>query len=102
MLKANSNLTILEDNIMCQFETQEAKEAFMWAKTVTGTIEAETFALEVDLLLMCSVNIPEMIVLASRQYNNQMTINQAEDLKKFILTRHCHWRFPDTKGDWLR
>jgi hypothetical protein len=104
------NYTILQQNIMLQFETDFAQRAFLWASDRPDAdrylYKAEAYAREVEYL---ASQLEPMIDAAWNVLHNQQPNNPhlhwddevADDLLRFHLKRHAHWRFPDAKTDWL-
>lgn len=104
------NYTILQQNIMLQFETDFAQRAFLWASERPDAdrylYQAEAYAREVEKLV--AFLDPEIeatwTVLRDHQPDNphlQWSEEVADDLLRFHLKRHAHLRFPDAKADWL-
>lgn len=97
-----SNLTILQQKVLLQFETTFAQEAFLWACTRRDAdryqYAAEAYAREVEQLVSAS---DPMLALAALPFAEDWSNEKQEDLLRFILKRHLHWRFPDAKDGWL-
>jgi hypothetical protein len=96
------NYTILQQNIMLQFETDFAQRAFLWASDRPDAdrylYDAEAYAREVEALV---ANLEPMLRLAAEPFSDRWDDEKHDDLLRFNLKRHAHLRFPDAKTDWL-
>ena len=108
-----NNYSILQNNLLICIPNHWAQQAFLWAcdrnETSHMLIEEEEFAHEVLHLLGFLGPMSRMTreVFQKQQphqpiFNNQESQEELlSDLVKFMLIRHCHWRFPLAKNTWL-
>lgn len=95
-----SNYSILQQNLLNLFKTDLGQLAFLWASERKDAdrylYKAEAYAYEVEHLVE---QLNKMIPSAMKPHGGVQEIEM--DLLKFILKRHCVYKFPDQQTTWL-
>lgn len=104
-----SNYSILEQNVLDSFETDEAGAAFLWACSLPDAdryrYRAEEFAREVDRLgqsvwQMLAIAEQTVIPMLPAAASQGWTEDVKENLFRFLMDRHTFGRHPGRKTGW--
>jgi hypothetical protein len=88
------NYPPLLENVLCQYETEVAKKAFLWATELPGAdrmqYRAEQFGHEVERILLMSRPV---LAKAQTLHNAKCDDEVLTDLERYLLMRHASYRF---------